>query len=437
MIKQVLNKKKFTGRRLVVVNPKTTFKMLSASAKKSSMRFAHFNDFTDKPENSVKALSEADGLYFEKLNIAVVNDIKQESKRFMTASVASKEILESEPERYVYAIGATDYMRGYKDGVTDLYEKFSSGENNGNTSSDTSTESVMAELRKSFKDDTLSSWGVKAIKAINSTLTGKGVRIAILDTGVFKDHQDLQGRNVKTKKFVAGGSQSDVDGHGSHCVGISCGFRDSAGRRYGVAHEADIFCGKVLNDEGEGTDGSILAGIEWAVTNKCSVISMSLGSDAEVGDTFSKAYENAARRAMGFGSLIIAAAGNESERPGMIAPVGYPANSPSILAVAALDSRLRTASFSCGGLNINDGGQVDIAAPGVSIYSMINGQGKHELFDGTSMATPFVSGIAALFFELNPNATPQEVWALLSQNALRLQASSRDVGSGLVQAPKK
>ncbi|MBN2764484.1 MAG: S8 family serine peptidase, partial [Bacteroidales bacterium] len=251
---------------------------------------------------------------------------------------------------------------------------------------------------------------------------------------VFKKHVDLNGRKISTKKSVSTGSAGDVDGHGSHCVGVACGFTDEAGIRYGVAAKSNIFCGKVLNDEGEGTDGSILAGSEWALRKKCRVISMSLGAPCEVDEPWSKTFENVAKRAMKMGCLIVAAAGNESNRPFLAAPVGHPANCPSIFAVGAVDSGLRIARFSCGGINQN-GGQVDLVAPGVSVYSMINKQHEHEKWDGTSMATPFVSGIAGLYFEQNPDAAPLDVWSLLTQNARRLNLSSFDAGSGLVQAP--
>jgi len=204
--------------------------------------------------------------------------------------------------------------------------------------------------------------------------------------------------------------------------------------RYGVAGKSNIFSGKVLNDQGEGTDGGILAGIEWALKKKCRVISMSLGAPCEVDEPWSKIYENVAKRSMKMGCLIIAAAGNESNRPSLIAPVGHPANCPSIMAVGAVDSGLKAAWFSCGGIN-NNGGQIDLVAPGVSVYSMINKQNEHDKWDGTSMATPFVSGIAGLYFEQNPDATPMDVWSLLTQNARRLNQSSVDAGSGLVQAP--
>jgi subtilisin len=127
--------------------------------------------------------------------------------------------------------------------------------------------------------------------------------------------------------------------------------------------------------------------------------------------------------------------GNESQRPGFIAPVGRPANCPSIMAVAAVDNRLGVAPFSCGGIN-PEGGGVDIAGPGVNVYSSWPMPTRYRSISGTSMATPHVSGIAALWLEARgSNTTAQGVWQLLVSNARRLPLPARDVGTGLVQAP--
>ena len=143
-------------------------------------------------------------------------------------------------------------------------------------------------------------------------------------------------------------------------------------------------------------------------------------------------YEVIADICLDAGCLIVAAAGNESRRPFRIAPVGSPANCPSILSVAALTPDLDAASFSNGG--INPGQAVDIAAPGVDILSSV--PGGHDRFDGTSMATPHVAGIAALYAELDPKFRGRALWAILMQQARGLPLPGRDVGRGLVQAPR-
>jgi subtilisin family serine protease len=203
-----------------------------------------------------------------------------------------------------------------------------------------------------------------------------------------------------------------------------------------VAKEANIYIGKVLSNDGSGSDSGILAGMEWAITNNCKVISMSLGAAVEPGETYSNIYNDIAKKALAKGTLIIAAAGNESRRDlGIINPVGHPANCPAIMAVAALDKNLNVAYFSCGGIN-SDGGQVDVAAPGVDIYSSWVSPENYNIISGTSMATPCVAGIAALFCEAFPKASASDIWMYLTQHALRLNQNASDVGAGLVQPLK-
>jgi subtilisin len=137
-----------------------------------------------------------------------------------------------------------------------------------------------------------------------------------------------------------------------------------------------------------------------------------------------------AREALNKNCLIVAAAGNESERSrNKIAPVGHPANCPSIFAVAALTSSLGIADFSCGGIN-TDGGQIDISAPGENIWSTWKNK-AYRRESGTSMATPIVAGLASLLLQANPKTTAAGLWMKLSQQAKRLPLPATDAGAGL------
>jgi len=279
-----------------------------------------------------------------------------------------------------------------------------------------------------------STWGLQATRAAQSRFLGRNMRIAVLDTGFDLHHPDFAGRRVSTQSFILGESVQDGHGHGTHCIGTACGpVRPASGeRRYGVASEAEIFAGKVLNNAGRGGDGGILAGIAWALANRCEIVSMSLGSPVGLGDAHSQIYETVARRAAEKGTLIVAAAGNESSRPGRIACVGHPGNAPSIVAVAALDRMLQAAPFSCGGLNPN-GGEVNIAAPGVDVFSSWPMPSRYRSLQGTSMATPCVAGILAQFAE----ATGLRGFALANHmlHQARRLSPVRDFGWGFVQAP--
>ncbi|MFJ5107205.1 S8 family serine peptidase [Glutamicibacter sp. NPDC088483] len=284
----------------------------------------------------------------------------------------------------------------------------------------------------SYADTGQFTWGLQAVGASLSGYTGKGINVAVLDTGFDSAHPDFAGRTVTAKSFVAGEDATDGHGHGTHCIGSACGPREpQQGPGYGVASEANIFAGKVLGADGSGSDSTILAGINWALENKCEVISMSLGADVR---TVHPPYVTAGRRALELGSLIVAAAGNNAQRsagnPGF---VGAPANSPYIMAVAALDSKLAVADFSAQALD-TEGGEVDIAGPGVGIYSSWPGAKRYNTISGTSMATPHVAGVAALLAE-STGLRSQQLWDKLVATSRDVSLPAMDAGAGLVQAP--
>jgi subtilisin family serine protease len=173
---------------------------------------------------------------------------------------------------------------------------------------------------------------------------------------------------------------------------------------------------------------------------------MSLGSRVAPGASFLTAFESTAREAMRRGTLIVAAAGNDSRRSqGQIKPVSSPANCPSILAVAAVDRFMRTADFSNAAINTD--ASVDIAAPGVEVYSSApepaptpqppffrQWTARNDTISGTSMATPHVAGVLALLRQEFPDLTAAEIWRLLTSRARPLPQASVDVGAGFLQA---
>jgi subtilisin family serine protease len=287
-----------------------------------------------------------------------------------------------------------------------------------------------------FVDTDEFTWGLLACGADKTRFTGRGIKVAILDTGLDLTHPDFKGRQITTRSFVANEEVQDGQGHGTHCAGTVAGPREpDIGRRFGVAPEAELVIGKVLSNSGSGTEFDILLGMDWAIDEKCAVISMSLGRATRRGEEPTLTYEQVGAAALNEGSLIVAAAGNESVRSmGHIAPVGAPANSPSIMAVAALDSSLAIADFSCGGINPN-GGEVDVGAPGVAVHSTFPLPQRYRTLDGTSMACPHVAGIAALWAEADPNLRGRALWRAVADGARAVALPQRDVGSGLVQVP--
>lgn len=287
-----------------------------------------------------------------------------------------------------------------------------------------------------FEDTLTMTWGLQAIGAAATSLTGEGVRVAVLDTGIDFDHADFAGRVpvANTRSFIAGEAVQDGHGHGTHCCGVVAGPMTSvAGRRYGVAPNAELLVGKVLSNEGSGFDDQIIAGIEWAASSGARVISMSLGSARDTGEAFSPLYERVAERLAqeGAGVLLIAAAGNDSNRPLFTRPVGNPAACPSIMGIAAVDADLRIAPFS--NREMDGIGRLDLSGPGVRVYASI--PGGFDWFSGTSMATPHIAGAAALELQAAPQATAGEVWDRLLRQAQAL-GDRADFGAGLVQVPQ-
>ena len=383
---------------------------------------------------------EIDDAAVSHLGVAVVT-LDPDRLQSLTAAVAGDApILAVEPEQIMYAIegeevsgNTANYLQGYKDGVTNLVNSL-----NGNV-----TITPEQKLTTNAYSDGTATWGLQATKVVGSQYGGAGIKVAVLDTGLDLTHPDFVNRVIIEKSFISGEAVQDLQGHGTHCIGTACGPLNppdvAAPMRYGVAHNAEIYVGKVLSNRGSGSDGGILAGIDWAVANGCQIISMSLGAPTTVGTPYSPIYETVAQRALDRGTLIIAAAGNESrdfstgKRRVPPNPVGRPANCPSIMAVAALDSNLQIASFSNGSIN-PQGGQIDIAAPGVDVYSTWYMPIRYQTISGTSMATPHVAGIAALYAEAT-GKRGLELWGLLMRESRRLALPSVDVGVGLVQAP--
>jgi subtilisin len=383
-----------------------------------------------------EGLAESEAVHFDKLGIAIVSGEDAVQGLAAAASDADSPILAIEPEYISYLSGpspaglSTEYLRGYRDAVNRLYDEA--------TGTDAALEKI-AEALAILQDTPQLTWGLQATGVSTSQHNGQGIKVAVLDTGLDLQHPDFLGRAIVSKSFVAGVTTAqDIHGHGTHCVGTACGpQRPATGvRRYGIAFGSQIFVGKVFNNQprpGAAT-GDVLAGIEWAASNGCQVVSLSLGAPI---DQKIMQYEVPIRRALNAGTLVIAAAGNNASRPSFSGFVEPPANADAAMAVAAVDSQIRIAGFSARSSQLTgDGGIVNIAGPGVAVFSSVPvARGGHALFDGTSMATPHVAGIAALWSQVT-GLSGVALWNKLVQSVRPLNLSSADVGTGLVQAPQ-
>jgi subtilisin family serine protease len=412
-------------------------------------RVANSTAFTHAAAGAA-AQADTEIVVFEKLGVAVVNGDPGQLEGVAAATGDEGVILAVEPERIVRtavlpygdpagSAGAaagtgpadfTSYLTGYRDAVNHLFDKLMGGTGEGGAP-------MSVGAGDTFADTPQFTWGLQATKVASCRVGGQNVRIAVLDTGIDLEHPDLRGRVFASQSFITGQTVQDGNRHGTHCAGTAAGpLQPATGvRRYGCAYQATLLVGKVLGNAGSGTDTSLLEGIDWAIRNECRIVSMSIQARVATGQAFSRVFENAARRALAANTLIVAAAGNFSARPTTIAPVTHPANCPSILAVASVDSQLRVSPFSCGA--VNPGGNVDVAGPGSAVFSAVPvAFGSHGVLSGTSMATPHVAGIAALHLQARgPATSAPALWQILTSTALRLNLPARDVGAGLAQAP--
>jgi subtilisin family serine protease len=427
------NELETTGRYIVTYRDGAQTEALAALKKHAGMAKSKLVSTADFGVAGVdlSQISEGGGAILENLGIAIVNIDPNAAGVLGNDVGGDSSILAVEPEGVMYALSdvpppSSDYFRGFRDAADALYNAVRQG--------GTDSDSLDSELMAAFSDTATLTWGLQVTKTAISQFSGAGIKVAVLDTGLDLLHPDFAGRPIVSRSFIPGvATAQDGHGHGTHCTGTACGrLQPPVGRRYGVAHKSLIHIGKVLSDAGSGNDGGILAGIDWAVANKCAVISMSLGANIQM---TSIAYETAGQRALDAGSLIVAAAGNNASRSSNnFGFVGRPANSRSMLAVAALDQNLRVANFSARDTVRNAGTAVDIAGPGVGVYSTWPMPTRYNSISGTSMATPHVAGVAALWAQ-STGARGAALWQRVTTNARTIPRPVVDVGRGLVQAP--
>jgi len=273
-------------------------------------------------------------------------------------------------------------------------------------------------------------WGITQVRAPlvwPGGDTGGGVKLAIIDTGLDLTHPDLAPRYAGGYNFVANTTTpQDDNGHGTHVSGIAAATIDGAAVE-GVAPAASLYALKVLDATGSGYYSNIIAALQWCVTNKMQIASMSLG-----GSSSSYALQQACNAAYNSGVLLVAAAGNSGAPRSRRATstVNYPAAYDSVIAVAATDTSNLRASFS------SVGPQVELSAPGVSILSDKLGGGT-IIYSGTSMACPHVSGAAALVYAAGVTSAAA-VRSRLDSTATDLGTTGRDTsyGYGLLNAYK-
>ncbi len=284
---------------------------------------------------------------------------------------------------------------------------------------------LASQITAQRKEET---WGVTRVHASAAwpITDGKGVKVAVIDTGIDFTHPELAGNvdggySAITKTENPADYQDD-NGHGSHVAGTIAAHKDGKGV-VGVAPGARLYAVKVLDADGSGNLSDVVDGIVWAAKNHMEVANMSLGAPVD-----SEAMKRAVRYARGSGVVIVAAAGNSG------GSVGFPGAYEDTIAVAASDSNDKLASFS------SRGPEVDFIAPGVDVLSVKMG-GGFVSYSGTSMASPHVAGLAALavaqgYVGLNG---PDGVFAQLKKAATLLPTAGMTAemqGTGMIDAGK-
>jgi len=283
---------------------------------------------------------------------------------------------------------------------------------------------VMGQLPKFEKKDASNGeipWGVARVKADKawSVTQGEGVKVAVVDTGIDCAHPDLAGQCAGGVNFVDKKKPPmDDNSHGTHVSGTIAALKDGNGV-VGVAPKARLYAVKVLDSEGSGSLFDIIKGLVWCANNGMQVANLSLG--APNGSTLLRL---AVAYAKARGVTVMAAAGNDS------GSVNYPAAyQESVIAVAAMDADDKIADFS------SRGKEVAFIAPGVGVKSTIPG-GKYDWYDGTSMATPHMSGLAALAVSRGAKGM-DAVKAALSKAAEPVKGlTPAEQGAGVVNAAK-
>ncbi|MDX3002863.1 S8 family serine peptidase [Kribbella solani] len=270
--------------------------------------------------------------------------------------------------------------------------------------------------------------------------TGKGVKVAVLDTGVDQTHPDLAGKVAEAVSFVPGQDVTDKHGHGTHVADTIVGSGAASGGKYkGVAPDATLLVGKVLDNSGGGSESDIIAGMQWAAAQGAEVISMSLGGCCTDGtDPMSQAVNDLSAQNH---TLFVVAAGND----GSAGTLGAPGVADAALTVAAVDKQDKRAAFSSQGpRRVDQALKPDISAPGVSIVAAraagtslgpLVGD-KYTSLSGTSMATPHVAGAAALLSQEHPDWTGQQLKGALISSSKEIDGTAYQVGSGRVDVAR-
>jgi subtilisin len=391
-----------TGRSIV------TFRSLEEGVRLlngQGVRLADARDFKDQAVTLENA-GDAEALVFPEIGAAVLGG--GVSKERGLNDLANPGIESIDPEYFVFTLAADDgYLRGFSRAAAAIAEDLDATE--------------ATEIEATEDPAVLgATWGLIDCRVPPSPRSGAAIKVAVLDSLMDLGHPDFAHRTIVTQGFGGIPVTGPPNDHATHIVGTACGPKAPPGSipRYGIGYKTLIHLGLVLTNSGSGSTATVLAGLNWAVANRCPVILLALGSASPV----QPAYTAAGSAALNKGCLMIAAAGHSG------GATVAPANSPTIMSVASLDQTLSPSAFS-------NFGKIDMAAPGRDIFSSLPRPIKYGIHSGTSAAAAHVAGCAALWADSTPTLRGISLWKRLQATARRLPFSAARVGAGLVQAP--
>ncbi|RLC72715.1 MAG: peptidase S8 [Chloroflexi bacterium] len=248
---------------------------------------------------------------------------------------------------------------------------------------------------------------------------GRGVKVAVVDSGIDIYHEDLADTVRGGVNFTTEHQSDYIDrfGHGTFCAGIIAASDNGIGVT-GIAPNVELYAVKVINDMGLGTPDWATRGIEWCIDHKMDIVSLSLEDQMPY-----KPLELAVRRAIASGTILAASAGNLGDGDPTTIELAYPAAYPEVISVAAHDKMLQHADFA------STNPEVDVSAPGINIVSCFPGD-MYSVQSGTSMAVPYIVGIIALLKSQNPDLLLEDIEHIIQQTSVDKGVPGRDPAYG-------
>ncbi|GFP75801.1 S8 family serine peptidase [Clostridium fungisolvens] len=266
-------------------------------------------------------------------------------------------------------------------------------------------------------------WYINDLNILNALQynSGSNITVAVVDTGIDYNHEDLANKVIGGIDYTGTGSYNDNEGHGTHVAGTIAAISNNGKGITGIAPSTKLLAVKVLDANGEGDTLSISQGIIWAADHGAKIINLSLGSSSS-----DQILKNAIDYASNKGVILVAAAGNDG-----LKSICYPAAYDNVLSVGATNEANELASFS------NFGDKIDLVAPGVNILSTVPSfSNNYEYMSGTSMATAVASGQLAILASNNPNLTVSSIKTNLKNYSYSNNTIDKSYGAGIIDVTK-